>query len=190
MYLYQPCLLTLALYAWAFDDARKRDKYLHALAPLAILAISGWELAFEQMYIFPSALFLPLVCSLDRSRSTAWAEVLTASVLGGLICWKVWDTWPLFVGTQPLCCMILVILVTCFCRDRKDRRLACVLGSLFFELFACLREYMLFSFCVVRLGSRESLSLGTASLCLYALCEQAFPALHRGKDVAVPAEIE
>ena len=79
-----------------------------------------------------------------------------------------------------------VILSAFFCRDRDDRFLACAIGSLLFELFFCLREYMLFSFCVVRLGSREALSLSTSSICLYTVLEELFGAVHACRKHAIP----
>ena len=174
MYLYQPCLLALALYAWAFD----RGHGLRMLIPLLILAISGWELTFERIWLFPAAWLLPLMYLF---HTAVWAEVLTASIAGGLVCWKMADTWPLLPGLTPLCALMLLILVVLLCRKREDRLLACAVSGMFFELFFCLREYMLFSFCTVRLGSREGLSLGSAALCLYCVLEQVFLAIQARK---------
>ncbi len=173
MYLYQPCLLTMALYAWAFDRTKTKRRRLFVLLPLAILAVSEWELVYARVWLYPSALLLPLLFLWGRVRIVNWAEVLTASLLGGLVCWKTADTWPLFTGLTLVCAILLLIPVMFLCRDREDRLLACCLGSLFFELFFCLREYLLFSFCVIRLYSRDALSLGTAAICLYFLLEQA-----------------
>lgn len=188
MYLYQPCLLTLSLYAWAFDN--ERGRWLRIGTPLFLLFLSEWALSYARIEIYSAALLLPVMYGMGRVRCIAWAEALTASLLGGLICWKVWDAWPLFGGIQLLCGVILLIPALLLCRSREDRLLACTLGSLLFEMFVCLREYMLFSYCVVRLGSKASLSLGAASLCLYALGEQAFDAYVRRKDIPVSLEIE
>ena len=189
MYLYQPCLLTLALYAWAFDGTPK-GRRLRIWAPVGLLFLSEWALCYERVEIYPAALLLPALYGAGRARTVSWAEVLTAAILGGLICWKVGDAWPLMPALTLLCSSLLLIPVMTVCRAREDRLLACALGSLLFELFACLREYMLFSFCVVRLGSREALSLGAAALCLYALSEQVIRALNRRKSRALPTEIE
>ena len=180
----------MALYAWGFVRTDGKGRRLRVLGPLCILALSEWELAYTQICLYPTALLLPLIYLLGRVRSVAWTEVLTAAILGGLICWKVEDAWPLMPGLTLLTSATLLIPVMILCRQRADRLLACAVGSLFFELFACLREYMLFSFCVVRLGSRASLSLAAAALCLYALGELFFCAIHRRKSIAIPMEIK
>ena len=169
MYLYQPCLLTLSLHAWAFG----RESRLRILLPLAVLAVSEWELLYTQIWLYPAAMLLPLPFLLGRARAVAWAEVWTASLLGGAVSWKAADLWPLLPGSTLLCAALLLVPAIFLCRSREDKLLACALGSLFFELFFCLREYILFSFCVIRLGSREALSLGAAALCLYHALEQA-----------------
>lgn len=179
----------MALYAWAFEDASKK-RWLRTLSPLALLFLSEWEPSYARFNLYPAALLLPALYGMGRARTVAWAEVLTASILGGLICWKAEDAWPLMPGLTLLTSATLLIPVMILCRQRADRLLACAVGSLFFELFACLREYMLFSFCVVRLGSRASLSLAAAALCLYALGELVFGAIHRRKSIAIPMEIK
>ncbi len=186
MYLYQPCLLTMTLYAWGFETFGRRSRYLHMAFPLLLLAVSGWELSFTRLEVYPAALLLPFAYCLGRVRSVSRAEVLTSSFIGGLICWKIGDRWPLFWGTYPLCSASLLILAAFFCSDREDRFLACAIGSLLFELFFCLREYMLFSFCVVRLGSREALSLSASSICLYTVLEELFGAVHACRKHTIP----
>lgn len=176
----------MALYAWAFDDSCRRRRYICILVPLVFLAMSEWELSFTQLYLYPAALLLPMLCFVGKNRTVAWEEVLTAAIIGGLVCWKIADKWPLFWGTRPLCAILLLIPTLILCRERGDRFLACAFGSLIFELFACLREYMLFSFCVLRLGSREALSLGASSICLYAAFEQIVLAVRPRRKPAVP----
>ena len=150
------------------------------LFPLIVLALSEWELNYGWARIYPAALLLPLPL---HFRKSSWAEVMIASILGGLLCWKTSDAWPLFGGSTALQATLLIALAVLLCRGRKDRLLACAMGSLFFELFFCLREHMLFSYCVIRLGSRDALSLSTASICLYAVLEQVrFTAFVREKQ--------
>lgn len=184
MYLYQPCLLSMALYAWACDDPKKSRWRI--LAPLIVLALSEWELSHARFSLYPAAMGIPMLFLWGRIRTAAWAEVLTASLLGGLICWKAADAWPLLSISWLMLPLLLLAPTAVLCRDREDRCLACAIGGLFFELFFCLREYMLFSFCVVRLGSRGGLSLGASSICLYMLLEQLFCML-RAKRRAEPA---
>lgn len=187
MYLYQPCLLTLSLYAWAFDPLDHSHRWLHVLFPLIVLAVSEIELTFISCNIYPASLLL-VICFLIREPcEVEWAEVLTASLLGGLMCWKVVDRWPLFSGILPLCAGVLLIPVVLLCRSRKGRLLSCSLGGLVFELFFCLKEHILFSFCVVRFGSRDGLSLVVASMCLYFLFEQVCLAAHIKKNNAIYA---
>ncbi len=171
MYLYQPCLLTLSLYAWAFDVSDSRRRWLRVLFPLAVLALSEIELTFTGICIYPASLLV--ACYLIRDQRTIqWAQMLTASLLGGLACWKAVDLWPLFPGIVPLCAGVLLVPIFILCRGRADRLASCALGGLIFELFFCLKEYLLFSFCILRFGSRDGLSLAAASACLYCLLEQ------------------
>ena len=172
MYLYQPALLSLVLYDWAFDRSGRRSRWFRSLFFLLVLIVSPRELDFERVWLYPAALLLPFAWILHRVRIVAWAEVFTASLLGGLVGWKAADLWPLFSGIELLCSALLLIPVMLLCRNKEDRCLSCALGGLFFELFFCLREYILFSFCVIRVGSRASLSLSTAALCLSAVLEQ------------------
>ena len=166
MYLYQPCLLILALHIWAFEPYNGRGGWLRPFIPVALLMISEVELSFTYLSLYPAAMLLPLPLIHLRSRSSAWAEVLTASLLGGFLCWKMMDAWPLVPGVNLLSSTLLLIPTALLCRSREDRPLACALGGLIFELFFCLREYTLFSFCVIRLGSRQSLALTSTALCL------------------------
>ena len=82
MYLYQPCLLTLSLYAWAFDE-RKGHRWLRILFPLVILAVSGWDLSFSRLRIYPAALLLIGPFLLRKPSAVAWEEVLTAATAAG-----------------------------------------------------------------------------------------------------------
>ena len=146
MYLYQPCLLTLTLYAWAFDRSKGKGRLLRIAAPLLLLLASEWELSFSRIYLYPAALLFPAVFLFDAKRSVAWAEVLTAALLSGLTSWKAADAWPLLPGGIFLCAVLLLIPIMLLCRGKEDRLLACSLSGLLYELFFCLKEYMLFSF--------------------------------------------
>lgn len=179
MYLYQPCLLAMSLYAWAFERTEMPKRRLRILCPLAILAISEWEVTFTKVGLYPAGLLLVLFFIGLQLRSVCWAEVLTASLLGGLLSWKAADAWPLLPGSPLLCASLLLAPIILLCRSREDRLAACALGSLFFELFFCLREYMLFSFFVGRLGSRDALSLASSAICLYHVFEQVCHGVHR-----------
>ena len=172
MYLYQPCLLSMALYAWAFDRSEAKGRWLRILFPLMILALSELEFTFVRVSLYPAVLILPTICFFEKSRSPDRIGVLTAALLGGFLCWKAADLWPL-LPARPLLCASLSALTACsICRSRNERRLACALAGSFYELFFCLREYTLFSFCVIRLGSRDALSLSAAALCLCLLWER------------------
>ncbi len=174
MYLYQPCLLTLSLYAWACDRRRLRIWFV-----LLVLAISGWEMTHTRIWLYPAALLLPLVFVFHRP---VWSEVLTAAVLGGLVSWKAADIWPLSPLLMPLC-SLLIMTSGFLCRSREDRLLAFCLCGLFYEMFFCLREYVLFSFCVIRLGSRSSLCLSTAVLCIYLILEEMIGTVRNRKMI-------
>ena len=185
MYLYQPCLLTLSLYTWAFDE-RKGHRWLRILFPLLILAVSEWDLSFSRLRIYPAALLLIGPFLLRNPGTVVWEEVLTASFLGGAFAWKAYDSWPLLPGIMPLCALLMLIPILLLCRSREDRLLSCALGGVLYELFICLKEQTLFSYCVIRLGSRDSLSLSTTSLCLYSLIEEAYRMTVKRKNQAIP----
>ncbi len=174
----------MALYAWAFEPANGTPRWCRILFPVTVLTVSEWELTFRQIGLYPAALLLPILFLLNRFRAVAWPDVLTGALLGGLLSWKAADLWPLFSGSALLCAILVLVPAILLCGNRDDRLLACVLGSLAFELFFCLREYMLFSFCVVRLGSRDALDLSTAALCLYVVLDTLLHALHlKGKSI-------
>ena len=184
MYLYQPCLLSLALFAWAKDGAGEKRSRPMILGSLLCLALSEAETGGTYLSLYPAALLLPAPFLPRKGERTAWPETLVAAFLGGLLCWKAADAWPLLPGSMLLCGMLLPLPACLLCRNRSEALLAISLGSLLFELFFCLREYMLFSFCVVRLGSRGSLSLGALSLLLLQLSSLAYPLLTRkGNEV-------
>lgn len=186
MYLYQPCLLTLALLIWAFESFGRKERIVRILLLFIILTVSEMELTSSRISVYPASLVLPWACIAGKVERINWAEVLTAAFLGGLACWKMADAFPLSPGLMPLCAAMMLIPVLFLCRDRDDRMLGCAVGSMFFELFFCLREYMLFSFCVIRIGSRDALTLETLSMCLCTLTERLyFASLSRIKRLFV-----
>lgn len=167
----------MALYAWAFDERASKAKILF---PLLVLAASNREFSYTNIALFPAALLLPFLFLLGRIREIHWTEVLAAALLGGLLSWKAADAWPLLTGLTGLCAALLLLPGALLCREREDRLLVCALGGIIFELFFCLRESLLFSYCVLRLGSRAGLDLSAASICLWYVLEQVRgPVFHR-----------
>ena len=162
----------MALYAWAFDTHKGKGHWLRLLLPLVFLSISEWELTYTRLWLYPAALLMPVLFLWRKPQMVAWTEVLTAALFGGLLYWKIGELWPLFPALMHLSVTLILVPVCLLCRNREDRLLACALSGLFYELFFCLREYMLFSFCVIRLGSREALSLSTAAICADLFLEQ------------------
>ena len=175
----------MALYAWGFEKP-KNSRWMRAISPVTVLLLSEWEISFTRIWIYPAALLLPMICLFGRSRTVAWAQTVTAGLLGSLLSWKAADAWPLLPGLTLLCAMLMLAPVLLLCRVGEDRGLACALGGLLYELFFCLREYMLFSFCVVRLGSREGLSLGALSVCLCLLLAESLPVFRKGGKSVLP----
>ena len=162
------------------------------------LALSEVEAGGTYLSLYPAALLLPVPFLLSMNKE-AWPEVLAAAFFGGMLCWKAADAWPLLPGVMLLCGMLLPgVMLLCgmllpmpaclLCRGEAETLLSICLGSLCFELFFCLREYVLFSFCVVRLGSREGLSLGALSLLLYQLFAWIYPAVSHGRKDALSME--
>lgn len=189
MYLYQPCLMTLALYEWACNASDTKKHRMNAFLYIFLLTVSELELTFTHVELYPASLLFPFLFVFGRDNPVAWPEVLTAGLLGGMICWKVADIWPLYGGLLFLCAMMLLISAQLICRNREDRLLSCAMGGLVFELFFCIREHMLFSFCVIRLGSRNGLSVTALTLCLYTLLEELSRLLLPKKSYDVSARI-
>jgi len=185
LYLFQPCLLSLALFVWAFGDRERDLSRRMILVSLLSLSLSEVEMEGTGLSVYPAGLVLLVPFLSDVHRRGSWPEVLIAAFFGGLLCWRVADAIPLQPGLLLLCAMLLSAPVCLICRERAEAQLALGLGSLFFELFFCLREYMLFSFCVIRLGSREGLSLASLSMLLFELCSQAYSLLFRRQRGAV-----
>ena len=190
LYLYQPCLLSLSLFSCAFFEPKTEKPAAKSLWYLGILAVSELELTFSNVKLYPAALLLSLLLGIGRARRIAWSEVLTASVLSGLICWKVSDVCPLFPSLTLLCALMLMIPILLICREREDRFLGCAIGGLFYELFFCLREYLLFSFCVIRLGSRDGLSITAAAHLMYIMLDELLCLVQPNKLARFPYEFE
>ena len=172
MYLYQPCLLSIALYSWAFEKTDKKNRWSRILLILLVLIVSRWEFVSDRIGAYPAAVLLPLCFIWENRRTAVFIEIVTAALFGGILCWKVMDTWPLFTGKVLLCAGLLLVPVTIICTNRSDKLAACALCGLFYEAFLCCAEYVLFSFCVIRFGSHDALNIGTAAICLYMVLEQ------------------
>ena len=134
--------------------------------------------------MYPAAVLLTVMLFTGRVRTVNWLEMLVSSLVGGLLSWKVADVWPLLPGLILVCAMMMLIPPLILCRHREDRLPVFALGSSFFELFFCIREYMLFSFCMIRLGSRQSLDLCTSSIVLYTVVEKVCLAIREKKKHA------
>ncbi|MBQ7277987.1 MAG: hypothetical protein IJR17_02115 [Clostridia bacterium] len=161
MYLYQPCLIALALYLWAEGDSRRER--LGGLLPLGVLIISDPSVALGPIILYPAGLLSILLAFLKKPRHLSLSVI--GAVLGGMICWKVADRFPLMPGLLWLCGGVLA--ACCFLCPEPVSKLQCAaLGSLLFEVMFCLREYMLFGYCQLRLSSKDSLSAFAASVCL------------------------
>ncbi len=175
----------MALFAWAGGNGGKKQIIQRILFPLAILSVSEIELSYQNIRVYPAALLLSIGYLIRSHHSIAWEEVTTAALIGAFICWKTADAWPLLPGILLLCGALLLVPIALLCHDREERFFAIALGTLFYEWFFCLKEYMLFSFCVVRIGSKDSLSLGTAAMCLYGLIEPIWQFAFAGRKHAI-----
>ena len=167
MYLYQPCLLSLSLYAWAFCEAPNGRRRMLTLFPLFLLLVSEAEWTGAYLQLYPAGLLLPGLFLERKRKPIDWPGVLSAAILSGLLGWKLGDAFPLSPLVTPLGALLMLGPIAFLCRQERDRRLAICLAGLAYELFFCLREYVLFSYCLIRLGSRAGLSLSAAALCAY-----------------------
>lgn len=166
MYFYQPALITLVAFLIAggelYSISLKRRRYFVTLFLLTLVASAIGKVEGEGSTIFPAALVL-LAGSFLTLRSH-WERVLLAGLFGGVAAWKLADLLPLFFEPALLSGLALSLFVLLYCRSMVERFCACALGGIAYELSFCLQEYFLFSYCHLRLGSLEGLSVSAMSL--------------------------
>lgn len=166
MYFYQPALITLVAFLIAggelYSISLKRRRYFVTLFLLTLVASAIGKVEGEGSTIFPAALVL-LAGSFLTLRSH-WERVLLAGLFGGVAAWKLADLLPLFFEPALLSGLALSLFVLLYCKRIEERFCACALGGIAYELSFCLQEYFLFSYCHLRLGSLEGLSVSAMSL--------------------------
>lgn len=166
MYFYQPALITLATFLTAGGDlylvSRNRRRYFTALFLLTLVVSAIGEVEREGITIFPAALLL-LVGSLFAVEKH-WERVLLSGLFGGVAAWKIADLFLSFFEPALLSGLGLSLFVILYCKSVEERFCACALGGIAYELSFCLQEYFLFSYCRLRFGSLDGLSVSAMSL--------------------------
>lgn len=168
MYFYQPALITLVAFLIAggelYSISLKRRRYFVTLFLLTLVVSAVGKVEGEGSTIFPAALVLLAGSFLTLRRH--WERVLLAGLFGGVAAWKLADLLPLFFEPALLSGLGLSLFVLLYCRSIEERFSACALGGIAYELSYCLQEYFLFSYCRLRLGSFNGLSISTVGLCV------------------------
>ena len=122
-------------------------------------------------------LLTALFCSTDRP-----VGALLAAVLGGMIGWKLIDTFPLFPEPGLFCAVPTALLCALYCRERNAKALAIAAAPFVMLFFRAVGDYALFQSAVLELGDGDSLaaqSAGFLFLLLGGLVSERFS--HRFK---------
>lgn len=168
LYFFQPALLVLILFSLIVPDLlplSKRSCVYYGVLFLLVLCFSAiGEWAMENATLFPAALLL-LIGTMAKVRSH-WERILLSSLFGGIAAWKIADLFPLFFEPALLSGLALTVFVMLYCRGMEERFCACALGGLAYEFSFCLQEYFLFTYCKIRFGSLDGLSISAMSLCV------------------------
>lgn len=133
-----------------------------ALFLLTLVVSAIGEVEGEEITIFPAALVL-LAGSLV-AMGKHWERVLLSGLFGGVAAWKIADLFLPFFEPALLSGLALSLFVILYCKSMEERFCACALGGIAYELSFCLQEYFLFSFCHLRFGSLDGLSVSAMSL--------------------------
>lgn len=167
MYFYQPAFITLVAFLTAggelYPISLKRRRYFVTLFLLTLVISAIGKVEGEEITIFPAALVLLVGSFLTLRRH--WERVLLSGLFGGVAAWKIADLFPLLFEPALLSGLVLSLFVLLYCKTMEERFCACALGGIAYELSFCLQEYFLFSYCRLRLGSFNGLSISTAGLC-------------------------
>lgn len=168
MYFYQPALITLAAFLTAggelYSIFPKRRRYFATLFLLTLVMSAIGKVEGEEITIFPAALVLLVGSFLTLRRH--WERVLLSGLFGGVAAWKLADLFPLLFEPALLSGLALGLFVLLYCKTAEECFCACALGGIAYELSFCLQEYFLFSYCRLRLGSFNGLSISTVGLCV------------------------
>lgn len=90
--------------------------------------------------------------------------VLLASVLGGLIGWKLNEVAPLFFEPGVLAAVPYVVCALVYCRMHSERVLAVTLAPFVSSLCVSVSDYSLFRYCTIQLGSPDGMVASLSAL--------------------------
>lgn len=114
-------------------------------------------------YAAPCAWFLltAIFCATEHPIGA-----LLAAAFGGLIGWKLADTFPLFPEPGLFTAVPTALLSVFYCRDRNAKALAIAAAPFVMLFFRAVGDYMLFQSAVLELGDGDSLTAQSAGLFL------------------------
>lgn len=175
MFFYQPALFAGIVFmaAGLLPFSKKKRLYYGALFLLTLMLSFWGELKWENVTLFPAALLLMIGTAIPVKGH--WERVLLSGLFGGVAAWKLTDWVPLFFEPALPGGLALILFVWLYCKGAEERFCACALGGITYELSFCLQEYFLFSYCRVRLGSPNGVSISAMGLCFILaihLCPQ------------------
>ena len=160
-------ILGLFLLGGWFDPilskAEKRFMLLSIPVVLGLCLVPQLRAPAVRAYAAPCAWFLltAVFCSTDHP-----VGALLAAVFGGLVGWKLADTFPLFPEPGLFVAVPTALLSVLYCRDRNAKALAIAAAPFVMLFFRAVGDYMLFSSAVLELGDGDSLAAQSAGLLL------------------------
>lgn len=125
------------------------------------------------------ALLAALFCPSEEPVRT-----VCAAALGGLIGWKLCDTFPLFPEQGLLLALPTLLLALLFLRRPGARMLALALAPFIMLLLRAIGDWMLFQSTVLELGDGDALAAQTAGMLLLLCGESVLARKRRGKGAA------
>ena len=104
-------------------------------------------------------------------------RTVCAAMLGGLIGWKLCDTFPLFFEPGLLAALPTLLLAVLLCRTFGARALALAAAPFFLLLFRAIGDWILFESTVLELGDGDALSAQASGILLLTAGAAAFRAV-------------
>lgn len=145
------------------SKAEKRRTLLSIPVVLGLCFVPQLRAPTVRAVAAPCAWFLltAIFASTDRPIGA-----LLAAVFGGLVGWKLADTFPLFPEPGLFTAVPTALLSAVYCRDRNAKALAIAAAPFIMLFFRAVGDYMLFQSAVLELGDGDSLTAQSAGFLL------------------------
>lgn len=167
------CLwITLLLGAggW-FDALMKGPRKIAVLSALAVVCGLSFVPTVREPIVrvcaapCAFALLCALLCPTEHPLGAA-----SAAVLGGIVGWKLLDTFPLFAEPGLLIALPTLLFAALYARDKNAAALAVAASPFVMLLFRMAGDWMLFNSAVLELGNADALAAQAMGLLLLLAC--------------------